>query len=235
MRLTTARLMTMFVLSLALLGSACSGSDGADPAESYDASPTAGPGAASDGSASPTSTVPGWVADALDEQESTRYIANTGGVGVSHRSACQTDARIDGVWPEGTKLQIVLDSETDCDDWSLLTDGDITSWVADKFLSSTPPTVGSAPAASAGSSGSSSQVQVIEFFGNLIPTAQLRTKPATYTYNNTVLIAGCAASWHPVGDSAIALSGKVIADPAPDGCGFGAIDSVPAYYVTVNQ
>lgn len=233
MKLTTFRLLTLLVVALGILGAACSGSDGPDPAEAYDITSTSETDATSTSAgASPTSSVPGWVSDALDEQESIRYIANTGGVGVSHRSACETGARIDGVWPEGTKLEIVLDSETGCDNWALVTDGDITSWVASKFLSTTQPASRPAPAASGGSTASASQVQVIDFFGNLIPTAQLRTKPATYTYNNTVLVAGCAASWHPVGDSVVTLSGKVIADPAPDGCGFGAIDSVPAYFVT---
>lgn len=231
----------MAIAALALLASACSGESDAQNLEAADSNsnPTSASGqtingTGDDATASTTATAPGWVSDALDQEEHIRYIANTGGVGVSHRSACEKAARIDGSWPDGTELEIVLDSEPGCEDWSLLSDGQITSWVSNSYLSLTAPAPSVAPAASA-STGTGRQIEVINFFGKLIPTAYLKIKPATYTYNNTVLISGCAQSWHPVGGSAITTTGEIIADPDPQNCGFGAVELVPAYWVTTGS
>lgn len=233
MRVATSRLLVLFAIALGVLATACSSSDAADP----DVPATNVPSSSSDSNmsdgAQPTATSdqPAWVTDALSEQETIRYIANTGGVGVSHRSACEDGARIDGVWPERTELEIVLADDADCTDWTLLTDGEITSWVSDKYLSQTAPSTGSATTGSA----NTVQIEVINFSGNLIPTSQLRVRPFGYTYNNAVYVSGCEQSWHPIGDSAVALSGKVIADPSPDSCGFGAVRFVPAYWISVNR
>jgi hypothetical protein len=244
MRTATRHLPLIFITALALLASACSGASDApnveDAGSASNTGSTGTSGQATNGdsaggeTASPTPTLPGWVSDAIDEQEHIRYIANTGGVGVSHRSACETAARIDGSWPDGTELEIVLDSEPGCENWSLLSDGQITSWVSNSYLSLTEPAPSVAPAATA-STSTGRQVEVINFFGKLIPTTYLKIKPATYTYNNTVLISGCAQSWHPVGDSAITTTGEIIADPDPQNCGFGAVELVPAYWITTSS
>lgn len=240
MRLSTNRLFAAFAVTFAVLASACSGSDSPRPADAAaDATTTADSSSSTatdaTGTGTATSTQPDWVTDALEEQETIRYIANSGGVGVSYRSACEDAARIDGSWPEGAKLEIVLDDEAACADWTLLSDGDVVSWVRDRYIATTAPVTGSnSGSGSGGSSAGSTQVQVIDFFGNLIPTSQLWEKATTYSYRNTVIVAGCEQSWHPVGDSAISLSGTVIADPAPDGCGFGAVRLVPAYWTSTS-
>lgn len=244
MRTATRRYLLLLVTALALLASACSGGTDADNVEAAGSTTTgtssqaitSAGGNGDSETTSPTSTLPGWVSDALDGQDNVRYVANTGGVGVSHRSACETAARIDGSWPDGTELEIVLDSEPGCEDWALLSDGKITSWVSTAYLSLIQPVRTTAPAAATSTgTGSSRQIEVINFFGNLIPTAQLKVRPATYTYNNTVFVSGCAQSWHPVGDSAISTEGKIIADPAPQDCGFGAVELVPAYWITTGS
>lgn len=245
MRVATDRFLLLIAVTLGALLVACSSGDDSPDPTSAGSSPstTATEGASStpgDGQPENTATPPGWVSDALDQQESVRFVAATGGVGVSHRSACDDGARIDGSWPEGAELEVVLAGDANCAEWTLMTDGDITSWVRNRYLSETQPAVRSAGGgASSGSTGSGSssssrQVEVIDFFGKLIPTAQLVVKPQTYTYVGTTRTAGCEASWHPVGDSVVALSGQTLADPAPDGCGFGAVHITPAYWVTAN-
>lgn len=234
----TSRLLTVIVVALGIFAVACSGSDSSteDDADVTSSSTTTASGDISNGdAASPTPALPDWVNDSLDDQEHVRYIANTGGVGVSHRSACQRDARLDGVWTEGTQLEIVLDSEAGCENWSLLSDGEVTSWVSNSYLSTTQPATRSTSSATTGGAatgGAATQIEVIDFFGHLIPVSQLRVKPLTYTYNNTVIISGCAASWHPIGDSIVTTASKVIADPDPASCGFGAVDLVPSYWVS---
>ncbi len=244
MLMTPKRYLLALVAIFAVLTAACSSSDGSgdgSPAEAADtgasgsttsSSPVGGTIDDDGGNADPTATQPTWVTDALDDAEQTQYVANTGGVGVSLRSACETDARIDGSWPEGTELEVVLDAEAGCEDWSLLSDGEITSWVANKYLSDTQPTGRTTTTAS---SGTTRQIEVIDFFGNLIPVSQLTVRPATFTYNNAVFVSGCAESWHPVGDSAISTAGKIIANPAPKDCGFGAISLVPSFWVSVSS
>lgn len=238
MRASLERLSLIAVIALGAILVACSsGGDASTPgAADSSATATATTDASTSNGASATATPPGWVTGAIEDQQDTRYISATGGVGVSYRSACEDNARIDGSWPEGTELKIVLAGDANCADWTLMTDGDTTSWVRDRYLSETAPVVssGGGGSAGAGTSSSSRQVEVIDFFGNLIPTAQLKVRAATYTYVDTKITAGCEASWHPVGDSVIALSGKIIKDPSPTGCGFGAVRLVPAQWVTTN-
>ena len=236
MSVTTNRFLLVLGIALTSLAIACSSSDADVAATGTTTSDSAATSAAS---AEATSNQPAWVTDSLEQQETTRYVANSGGVGVSHRSACEDAARVDGVWPEGAELQIVLSDDANCADWTLLSDGTVTSWVRNKYLASAAPATAGGTAStgssSAGSSSSTVQIEVINFFGNLIPTSQLRVRPLSYTYNNAVFVSGCDKSWHPIGDSAIALSGKVLADPDPNNCGFGVVSLVPAYWVTVNR
>lgn len=234
MSVTKKSLLLVLGIVLGSVAVACSSSEPevAATGTTSDSADSTGTSAAS---SEATSNQPAWVTDALEQQETIRYVANSGGVGVSHRSACEDAARIDGVWPEGAELEIVLSDEPDCADWTLLSDGTITSWVRNKYLASTTPATAGSGTASTGTSSATAQIEVINFFGNLIPTAQLRVRPLSYTYNNAVFVSGCDKSWHPIGDSAIALSGKVIADPDPNSCGFGVLSLVPAYWVTVNR
>ena len=236
MSVTTNRFLLVFAIALTSLAIACSSSD---PDVAATGTTTSDSDATSAASAEATSNQPAWVTDSLEQQETTRYVANSGGVGVSHRSACEDAARVDGVWPEGAELQIVLSDDANCADWTLLSDGAVTSWVRNKYLASAAPATAGGTAStgssSAGSSSSTVQIEVIDFFGNLIPTSLLRVRPLSYTYNNAVFVSGCDKSWHPIGDSAIALSGKVISDPDPNNCGFGVVSLVPAYWVTVNR
>lgn len=236
MNVTSKSLLLVLGIVLGSVAVACSSSE-PDVAATATTASSSSSTATSAASAEATSNQPAWVTDALEQQETIRYIANSGGVGVSHRSACQDTARIDGVWPEGVELEIVLSDEPDCADWTLLSDGTVTSWVRNKYLASTVPTTGGGTGSTGSASTSSAtvQIEVINFFGNLIPTSQLRVRPLSYTYNNAVFVSGCDKSWHPIGDSAIALSGKVIVDPDPNSCGFGVLSLVPAYWVTVNR
>ncbi|MBT5773924.1 MAG: hypothetical protein HOH95_06060 [Dehalococcoidia bacterium] len=239
MSVITNRLLLVLGIALASVAVACSSSDADVAANGTTTTSTSDSTTTSTTGTDATSNQPAWVTDALDQQETTRYIANSGGVGVSHRSACEDASRIDGVWPEGAELQIVLADEPDCAEWTLLSDGTVTSWVRNKYLASAAPATAGGTAStgssSTGSSSSTVQIEVIDFFGNLIPTSLLRVRPLSYTYNNAVFVSGCDKSWHPIGDSAIALSGKVIADPDPNNCGFGVVSLVPAYWVTVNR
>ena len=93
----------------------------------------------------------------------THYIGNTGGLGVSLRSDCATDARIGNAWPETTEVQLLQLGEGRCEGWSLAQVDGVTSWVSQRYLLSegpgsvalpaSVPSIASAPAPPAGLSG----------------------------------------------------------------------------------
>ena len=89
-----------------------------------------------------------------DAELAMRYIGNTGGVGVSLRSACAADARSPGGWPEATEVRLLDSDEAGCEGWSLAEAGGATSWVSELYLVQERPagaTIGSsAPAPPAG-------------------------------------------------------------------------------------
>ena len=84
-----------------------------------------------------------------------RYIGNTGGLGVSLRSDCDTDARIAGGWAEATEVQLLESDDGRCEGWHQAEAKGVTSWVSDLYLVQQRPTVAptgsSAPAPPAGS------------------------------------------------------------------------------------
>jgi len=61
-------------------------------------------------------------------------IGNTGGTGVSLRSACADEARLDGAWGDGVELTVVEFGSDECAGWTYLSDGITESWVRDEYL-----------------------------------------------------------------------------------------------------
>ena len=88
-----------------------------------------------------------------------RYVANTGGDGISLRSDCRTNARIPGAWAEGTRVDVIETGSGECDGWSLATADSTETWVNNRYLDSTSPSrvvrTGTTPSATPGPSGSS--------------------------------------------------------------------------------
>jgi hypothetical protein len=78
----------------------------------------------------------------------TRYIGNTGGLGVSLRSDCTTDARIAGGWAEATEVQLLDSDDARCEGWHRAEAQGVTSWVSELYLVQQPPTVAVAPSGS---------------------------------------------------------------------------------------
>jgi len=82
------------------------------------------------------------------------YIGNTGGLGVSLRSDCATDARLAGAWAESTEVAVLQEGEGRCAGWTLAEVNGTTSWVSHLYLitdapaSAAPVTLASAPAPS---------------------------------------------------------------------------------------
>ena len=68
--------------------------------------------------------------------EGTWVIANTGGQGVSHRTACREDARVSdiGGWPDGTEVELLERGTGGCTDWVRVRANGITSWVRDLYV-----------------------------------------------------------------------------------------------------
>ncbi len=63
-------------------------------------------------------------------------IANTGGHGVSHRTACRDDARVSDVggWPDGTEVELIEEGTGNCADWVRVRANGITSWVRNLYV-----------------------------------------------------------------------------------------------------
>ena len=74
---------------------------------------------------------------ALSEVTS-RLIGNTGGDGVSLRSDCEADARVDGGWADGTRVRLTDRGAGRCIGWHLAESGGTTSWVRDEHLTAVP-------------------------------------------------------------------------------------------------
>ncbi len=100
----------------------------------------------------PEATSPAEGNAALDSTSSasaalaTRYIGNTGGLGVSLRSDCATDARIASGWAETTEVRLLELGEGRCLGWSLAEAQGVTSWVSQLYLVSERPAAAAAPA-----------------------------------------------------------------------------------------
>ena len=226
MRAANGYWLVAFIIAFGVLGSACSNADDPDAAVSTDkvnSSTDRSAETVASPSTSPTPALPDWVSSGLDEQQSIRYVANTGGVGVSHRSACAKDARLDGVWSEGTELEIVLESDPACADWSLLSDGEITSWVQNQYLSITEPVV-----SSRSGGGGASSIQVLVYQQWQLPISKLRILPAADTWCET-------DSWHDASGTNITetIDGAPFANPDARGCGFGSVATTPVIWVSV--
>jgi hypothetical protein len=90
-----------------------------------------------------------------EAEPETRYIGNTGGLGVSLRSDCATDARIAGGWAEATEVLLLDSDDTRCEGWHQAEAQGVTSWVSELYLVQQRPTVApsgaSAPAPPAAS------------------------------------------------------------------------------------
>ena len=101
-----------------------------------------------EGTSVPTATVattatPAAAATATPEIVQTspvdRYVAYTGGAGISLRSDCRNDARIAGAWAEGTRVEVVEVGSGDCDGWTLAARGSTETWVSNQYLGSSAP------------------------------------------------------------------------------------------------
>jgi len=68
-----------------------------------------------------------------------RWIARTGGVGVSLRSDCLADARTPGSWPEATEVVVTQQGLARCSGWSLVRAGIDETWIDDRYLSTAKP------------------------------------------------------------------------------------------------
>ena len=90
-----------------------------------------------------------------------RAIVYTSGDGVAHRSDCDEDARREGAWAEGTIVRVTHRGVGPCLGWSLATDGEVSSWVRDRYVavpsdpgggsgSRTPATLNLRPAGGSG-------------------------------------------------------------------------------------
>ena len=76
-----------------------------------------------------------------------RWVANTGGVGVSLRSACEIAARSGGSWSEATRVVVTARGTGPCDGWSFARVGGIESWVANGYLATSQPPLPPPPTA----------------------------------------------------------------------------------------
>ncbi|MDA0351100.1 MAG: hypothetical protein O3A10_02675 [Chloroflexi bacterium] len=237
MRVSPRTLPGLSLAVIGLLAAACSTSSGAATATpNADGSATAVATGGPD--ASPTSTLPDWVQTRLDggdldgngiDDALQRYVANTGGGGVSHRTACEPEARLDAVWPEGTALEVVPTSGDDCADWTLVTDGEVTSWVLDKYLSDAKPAPVTGGGGGGGNSGGGAPgwVQVINYQSWLVPVSKLRIAEVGETWCD-------APSWHdPVGGDYVVetIDGTPFVNPDPQRCGFGKVSEVAVSWV----
>lgn len=78
-----------------------------------------------------------------------QFVASTGGSGVALRSECSDDARSGGAWAEGTEVKVEQIGVGACEGWSFASVARDTSWVHDRYLSSTRPTPIPTPRATA--------------------------------------------------------------------------------------
>ena len=226
------------LIVIALLAAACSSSGGA-ATTTPDSTETA-IATADDPTASPTSDLPDWVRDRIDsgdldgdgsEDSLDRYVVDTGSGGVSHRTACEDSARLDTVWDQGANLTIVASNSGECDGWTLVTDGDVTSWVLNKYLDDEKPltvaTVGSGGGGTGGGGGG--WIQVLQYGQGewLIPLHELRVVAAGDTW--------CEVdSWHdPEGGEYLVttVDGLPFVNPDPIRCGFGTVNSALILWV----
>ena len=75
----------------------------------------------------------------------TRFIANTGGTGVSLRSECENAARTGGAWPEGQQVTVVGAGTNACTGWVLARLGNTESWVRASYVSESKPEPAAGP------------------------------------------------------------------------------------------
>lgn len=226
---------TLFGISLIAIGlltAACSDSGDAataTPDGTTIATVTEGP------TASPTSDLPDWVRDRIEsgdldgdgiDDELVRYVSGTGGGGVSHRTACEDSARLDTVWSEGTSLEVVASNSGECDGWTLVTDGETTSWVLNKYLDEDKPATSTGGGGGA-TGGGSGWVQVLAYKHWQIPISELRVAEVGDTWCD-------ARSWHdPAGGNYVVktLDGTPFVNPDPQLCGFGRVGEVAVIWV----
>lgn len=81
----------------------------------------------------------------VEVEPESRYIANTGGSGVSFRDDCLDSARLEGSWPEGAQVVLSHDGIGFCEGWSVVLDDVAVSWVQDQYLAASPPSVAQPP------------------------------------------------------------------------------------------
>lgn len=77
----------------------------------------------------------------------TRFIANTGGVGVAIRDDCQQSARRSGAWTERQEVRLFAIGEGRCRGWQLAVSDGQESWVRAEYLAEVRPTATAVPLA----------------------------------------------------------------------------------------
>lgn len=228
-------LLGISLIAVGLLAAACS-----EPGDAATTTPdgTTVATVTEEPTASPTSDLPDWVRDRIDsgdldgdgvDDELVRYVSGTGGGGVSHRTACEDSARLDTVWSEDTPLEVVASNSGECDGWTLVTDGETTSWVLNKYLDETKPAPATGGGGGGGTGGGSGWVQVIQYGQGewKIPLSELRVVPAADTWCDS-------DSWHdPEGGDYLVttIDGLPFVNPDPVRCGFGAVNTAVILWV----
>lgn len=76
-----------------------------------------------------------------------RYVANTGGIGVRIRATCADAAGIAGVGiPEGAEITVVREGVNQCEGWAYAQSRSTGTWIRERYLSATRPvTVAATP------------------------------------------------------------------------------------------
>lgn len=110
--------------------------------------------------ASPTSDTPTPAPTSVTvaDEPAVLYVANTGGSGVSLRSDCRTEARIAGAWPEGKRVEVVEAGSGACEGWTMAASGSTETWIDDRYLSSSAPTLAARSGGSTASTPGSTTV-----------------------------------------------------------------------------
>ncbi len=232
--------LTFFGIGLIVIGLLAAGCSDSSDAATQTAEPTDVGSATPDPSSTVESDLPDWVQDRINsgdldgdgtDDSLVRYVAGTGGGGVAHRTACDDAARLTTVWPEGTKLEVVPASGSDCGSWTLLTDGETTSRGLEKYLDDSKPvqqpTGGGGGGGTGGGNGA--WVQVLEYGAGKwhIPLSELRIATPGDTWCDV-------DSWHdPAGGDYLVKTadGSPFVNPDPQRCGFGAVGTVPVIWV----
>jgi hypothetical protein len=193
------------------------------------------------------------------EAPEVRFIVNTGGVGVGYRDACGGNVAGEGI-REGAQVRVVAPGTNECEGWSLVEGEGVVSWVHVDYLGVDPPAavastlsrpprsvpvIGSSlpqqqpPPPPPTTTGSFARLEKVIVYGeHLIPVSALEYRTPSVPRNPfqyepqpgdyTCLV----YHWHAA-QPVRSMSGVVLSDPDPAGCGFGRGDRVETREILV--